>query len=86
MGAVIRNTPVVTGGLVIAGVATIKPSANNSWPTMVALDQSSGAVVWSTLLDPNPFAVITSSPVLDDGRIYVGVSSNEETGPITISG
>ena len=86
MGAVIRNTPVVTGGLVIAGVATIKPSANNSWPTIVALEQSTGAVVWSTLLDPNPFAVITSSPVLDDGRLYVGVSSNEETGPITISG
>jgi polyvinyl alcohol dehydrogenase (cytochrome) len=77
---------VVTGGLVIAGVATIKPSANNSWPTIVALEQSTGAVVWSTLLDPNPFAVITSSPVLDDGRLYVGVSSNEETGPITISG
>src|SRR5450432_4140691 len=86
MGAVIRNTPVITGGLVIAGVATVKPSTNNSWPTMVALDQSSGAVVWRTQLDPNPFAIITSSPVLDDGRLYVGVSSNEETGPITVSG
>ena len=34
--------------------------------------------MWTTTLDTHPYAVITSSPVLDNGRIYVGVSSGEE--------
>jgi polyvinyl alcohol dehydrogenase (cytochrome) len=68
--ATVRNTPVVANGLVIFGVTTA--------PTMVALDQNTGAVVWRAALDSNPFAVITSSPILEDGRIYLGVSSGEE--------
>jgi polyvinyl alcohol dehydrogenase (cytochrome) len=75
---VVRNTAVVGNGLVIVGVATS--------PTMIALDQNSGAVVWRTTLDTHPFAVITSSPVLEDGRLYVGVSSGEEAAPLTASG
>jgi len=75
---VVRNTPVVGQELVIVGVGTS--------PAMVALDQDSGAVVWQTALDMHPFAVITSSPVLEDGRLYVGVSSGEEAAPLTSAG
>jgi polyvinyl alcohol dehydrogenase (cytochrome) len=76
--ALIRNTPVVTNGLVIAGIA--------SSPVMVALDQNTGALVWRTSLDTNPFAVITSSPAVDGGRIYVGVSSGEEAASLAVPG
>jgi polyvinyl alcohol dehydrogenase (cytochrome) len=75
---VVRNTPVVANGLVIVGVATA--------PTMIALDQNSGAVVWRTALDTHPFAVIASSPVLEDGRLYVGVSSGEEAASLAAPG
>jgi polyvinyl alcohol dehydrogenase (cytochrome) len=34
--------------------------------------------VWQTTLDTNPYALIASSPALEAGRIYVGVSSGEE--------
>jgi polyvinyl alcohol dehydrogenase (cytochrome) len=78
LSPVVRNTAVVGNGLVIVGVATS--------PTMIALDQNSGAVVWRTTLDTNPFAVITSSPVLEDGRLYVGVSSGEEAASVIASG
>jgi polyvinyl alcohol dehydrogenase (cytochrome) len=74
----IRDTPVVTGGLVIAGLAS---SAD-----VVAIDQNTGAKVWSTNLETHPFAGIASSPVLDNGRIYVGVSSGEEAATDVIQG
>jgi polyvinyl alcohol dehydrogenase (cytochrome) len=69
--AVARGTPVVSGGLVISGAAS--PPA-----TMFAVDQNTGALVWQTVLDVNPYALIASSPALEGGRIYVGVSSGEE--------
>lgn len=69
--AVARGTPVVAGGLLVFGVAS-QPAA------MVAVDKDTGALVWQTVLDTNPYALIASSPVLEGGRIYVGVSSNEE--------
>ncbi len=77
-GVVVRDTPIVTNGLVIFGVGTSQ--------SLVAVDQNSGALVWRTVLDPHPFAVVTSSPVLDDGRIYIGVSSGEEGASFTVPG
>jgi polyvinyl alcohol dehydrogenase (cytochrome) len=74
----IRDTPVVTSGLVIAGIS--------SSAVMVALDQNSGALVWRTSLDTHPFSIITSSPTVDDGRIYVGVASGEEAAPLANPG
>jgi polyvinyl alcohol dehydrogenase (cytochrome) len=71
-GIVARGTPIVTASLVIFGVAT----AGNA--RMVAVDRSTGALEWQTLLDPHPFALITSSPALDGNVVYVGVSSGEE--------
>jgi polyvinyl alcohol dehydrogenase (cytochrome) len=68
---VARGTPVVTGNVVVFGVAT-PPAA------LVAVDQATGSLVWETVLDTNPFALIASSPALYDGILYVGVSSGEE--------
>jgi polyvinyl alcohol dehydrogenase (cytochrome) len=45
---------------------------------MVAVDQDTGALRWKTLVDPHLGAVLTASPILEGGRIYVGVSSQEE--------
>jgi polyvinyl alcohol dehydrogenase (cytochrome) len=79
-GLVARGTPIVTGGLVVFGVAT----AGNA--SMVAVDQNTGALAWQTLLDPHPYAVITSSPALDGNTLYVGVSSGEEGAVLTTPG
>jgi polyvinyl alcohol dehydrogenase (cytochrome) len=71
-GIVARGTPVVTANSVIFGVAT----AGNA--RMAAVDRATGALAWQTLLDPHPYALITSSPALDGNVVYVGVSSGEE--------
>ncbi len=43
-----------------------------------ALDASTGEVIWRTQTDPHPLARITGTPVLNDGRLYVPVTSLEE--------
>ena len=43
-----------------------------------ALDANTGKLIWKTKVDDYPLAGITSSPVIYDGRLYVGVKSGEE--------
>jgi polyvinyl alcohol dehydrogenase (cytochrome) len=80
-GFVSRTTPLVTGGVVIFG--TMRQAANltstlGPGAFLVAIDQTTGAFKWSTLLDPHPAAAITGSPVLEGTRLYIGVSWFEE--------
>jgi polyvinyl alcohol dehydrogenase (cytochrome) len=44
-----------------------------------ALNADTGAVVWSRKVDDHPLARITGSPALFEGRLYVPVSSYEES-------
>jgi polyvinyl alcohol dehydrogenase (cytochrome) len=48
-----------------------------------ALDASTGAPVWQMRADDHPAAMVTSTPVFYNGRVYVGVSSFEEVRAIT---
>jgi len=88
-GFLSRTTPLVTGGLVIFGAmrqasnlyATLAPNAY-----LVAIDQNTAAVKWVTLLDPHPAAVLTGSPVLEGGRLYIGVASFEEVFGTAVTG
>jgi polyvinyl alcohol dehydrogenase (cytochrome) len=73
-----RATPVVTGGMVIFGLVRRGFAFPGPLAYMVAVDQDSGALRWKTLVDPHVGAVLTASPILEGGRIYVGVSSQEE--------
>jgi polyvinyl alcohol dehydrogenase (cytochrome) len=43
-----------------------------------ALNANTGKVVWTRKVEDHPFARITGSPTLHDGRLYVPVSSYEE--------
>lgn len=44
-----------------------------------ALNARTGALKWSTRIDAHPAATVTSSPIVYKGRVYVGVSSGENT-------
>jgi polyvinyl alcohol dehydrogenase (cytochrome) len=43
-----------------------------------AVDAETGELRWKTKVDPHPLAVVTGSPTLYQGRLYVPVSSREE--------
>jgi len=44
-----------------------------------AVDAASGDLIWKTPVDPHPLARITGAPQFHNGRLYVPVSSLEET-------
>jgi polyvinyl alcohol dehydrogenase (cytochrome) len=45
---------------------------------LYAVDAKSGSLKWSARIDPHPMAVVTSSPKVYRGRIYIGIASHEE--------
>src|SRR5215470_1748822 len=47
---------------------------------LYAVDASTGSQKWKIKIDPHPYAVATSSPIVYNGRLYVGVASHEEGG------
>ena len=46
---------------------------------VMAVNAATGALKWSTQVDPFPAAFVTSSPVVYNGVVYVGVASAEES-------
>jgi polyvinyl alcohol dehydrogenase (cytochrome) len=68
-----RASPIVVGSNVIYGMGAPGFSA-----TIAAVDKDTAALKWKTPLDPHEASLITSSPALDNGVLYIGVSSGEE--------
>ena len=64
-----RNSPAITKHKIILG--------DQASGTVMAVDKYTGNLLWKTLVDPHPAAIITNSPVVVEDRIYVGVSSTE---------
>ena len=66
-----RTTPAVAGGIVYVG------TQEGAW--LLAIRASNGALVWKSQLETqDPFAMITSSPVVSNNLVYTGVASNQE--------
>ncbi|MEH2379770.1 MAG: PQQ-binding-like beta-propeller repeat protein [Nostoc sp.] len=69
--AVSRTSPAVKGNKVIIG--------SQEGAFLIAVNKDTGKLIWKTKLDEHPYAVITQSPTIYSNRVYVGVSSLEET-------
>ncbi len=54
-----RSTPVIVGGLLLVGISS--PAA------VIAVKKTSGALVWSSVLDTHPYAVVTASGTAFEG-------------------
>ncbi len=65
-----RSSPALANSLVVIG--------DEASGTVMALRQDSGALVWKTVVNPHPAAIIAASPAVWNKRVYVGVSSTEE--------
>jgi polyvinyl alcohol dehydrogenase (cytochrome) len=66
-----RTSPAYADGMVII--------ADNPGADLIAVDVETGKKRWMTQLDAHPSALLTSSPVVVGDRIYMPVSSNEQT-------
>src|SRR6266481_1004236 len=77
-GAISRVSPAVDGNQVIIGDILSSNKVHNG-ANVISVDRESGTLRWMTRVDDHPAAIITGSPVVFDGVVYIGVSSSEET-------
>ncbi|WP_419993016.1 PQQ-binding-like beta-propeller repeat protein [Streptomyces boninensis] len=70
------NPVVVSSGI---AVATGRVYFGGGQARLFALDQKTGKRLWQRRLDTSRTATLTSTPVAYGGRVYVGVSSGENT-------
>ena len=72
----VRNAPVLGAREGGTGVAVY---FGDTGANVYALDAADGRMLWTSKVDAHPFARVTGSPTLDGNRLYVPVSSIEET-------
>ena len=77
-GAVSRVSPALHGNQLIIGDILSSKQVHNG-ANVISVNRQTGTLQWITHVDNHPAAIITGSPVIFDGVVYVGVSSNEET-------
>ena len=76
VGAMMR-TGIALG---VAGGQTLAV-AGDVTGSVYALDAASGKLLWKRHLDDHPAAMVTATPVIHEGLVYVGTASYEETLP-----
>src|SRR5882724_556753 len=77
-GAVSRVSPAVDHDQLIIGDILSSKDVHNG-ANVIAVDRETGKLRWITQVESHPAAIITGSPVVFDGVVYVGVSSSEES-------
>jgi polyvinyl alcohol dehydrogenase (cytochrome) len=77
-GDKVRATPAVTEDKVIVGTQGGILFGGGPGGKVLAFDKHTGALVWATQADSHFAAIITQSATVFDGRVYVGVASQEE--------
>ncbi len=68
--SVSRSSPAIAGNLLIL--------ADRRSGNVVGIARATGALVWKTRIETNPYATLTGSPVIYGGTVFVGTASNEE--------
>jgi polyvinyl alcohol dehydrogenase (cytochrome) len=81
-----RTAPAVVGNVLYigdqGGGSNIAPQAGR----VLAIDTTSGDVLWSSIINPHFFTIITQAPVVRNGVVFVGAASAEENAAAFIPG
>jgi len=77
-GAISRVSPAVDANHLIIG-DILNSKLVHKGANVISVDRETGAIQWMTQVDTHPAAIITGSPVVFDGVVYIGVSSSEES-------
>jgi polyvinyl alcohol dehydrogenase (cytochrome) len=76
-GDVSRDSPAIDGDELITGDGWDENKLN-AGAHVFAVNRTTGKLLWSVPVDTDPASIITGSPTVHDGVVYVGVSSYEE--------
>jgi polyvinyl alcohol dehydrogenase (cytochrome) len=76
--SVSRTTPVLANGVLVVAQQPQSFGAKHDSSYLLGLKPETGDLLWKVKLDKHPATILTQSPVIYDGMIYIGTSSNEE--------
>lgn len=76
-GAISRVSPAIDHDQVIIGDILSSNQVHNG-ANVISVDRETGAPRWITQVETHPAAIITGSPVVFNGVVYIVVSSTEE--------
>ena len=76
--SVSRTSPAIQGDKLVIG--------DQATATVLAVDKNSGDLIWQTLADPHPCGRVTSSVVIGENKVYVGLSCTEEGTVLFVKG
>jgi len=65
------TSPAISNNTVVVG--------DRAGARLMAFNKTTGAHLWSTLVDPHPYGLITGAVTVSSGVVYAGVSSREES-------
>lgn len=72
-----RTSPAIAGDTIILGDGWIRNEVT-AGAHIFAVDRRTGDLRWLTKVHDHPTAIVTSSPVVHGGVVYVGIASKEE--------
>jgi XapX domain-containing protein len=73
-----RTTPVLADGVLVVARQPQSFGAKHDSSYLLGLNSETDNFLWKVMLDKHPATILTRSPVVYNGVIYVGTSSNEE--------
>jgi polyvinyl alcohol dehydrogenase (cytochrome) len=83
-----RTAPAIVGNVMYigdqAGGSNIPGGAQPG--RVMAINATTGALLWATEINPSPFTIITQAPIVRNGVVYVGAASSEENAAAFIPG
>jgi polyvinyl alcohol dehydrogenase (cytochrome) len=83
---VARTAPAIVGNVMYIGDQGGGSAATPQAGRVLAIDTSDGDLLWSTIINPNFFTIITQAPVVRNGVVFVGAASAEENAAAFIPG
>jgi polyvinyl alcohol dehydrogenase (cytochrome) len=76
-GAASRSSPTYADGMLVFGTGNLMTEGLGT-AYEIAVDAKTGKVVWKTAVDPDPVTIVTGGATIDNGVVYVGLSSKTE--------
>lgn len=81
-----RTAPAIVGNVMYigdqGGGSVIAPQAGR----VLAIDTTTGDLLWTSVINPHFFTIITQAPIVHNGVVYVGAASAEENAAAFIPG
>src|SRR5579883_463415 len=74
-GAFSKASVAVAGDTIVVGL--------ENKPVVAAFNKDTGSLVWQAQIDDHPGAVVTQSPIVAEGRVFIGVSGLGEESQAT---